>query len=78
MRHLSGMQSLEDVLETVFQLDLTGWTLWNALGISADGLTIVGQGINPDGYTEAWMATVPEPTTLILFALGGLMLRRKR
>lgn len=74
----NGMRSLQDVLETVFQLDLTGWSLRAAHGISTDGLTIVGQGINPDGYTEAWIATVPEPATVILFALGGRVLRRRR
>ena len=43
--------------------------------ISDDGLTIVGYGTNPGGYTEAWMATVPqepipEPGTLVLLATG--------
>lgn len=43
-----------------------------------DGLTIVGWGYNPDGYDEAWIATIPEPTTLLLLGFGGLALRRKR
>lgn len=59
-------------------LDLTGWTLDTAYGISADGLTFVGYGYNPSGDTEAWVATVPEPATIILLALGGLALLRNR
>jgi probable HAF family extracellular repeat protein len=54
----NGMRDLKDVLQTDFGLDLTGWELWYALGISANGSTIVGSGINPSGNTEAWVATV--------------------
>ncbi len=38
-----GIQNLRDVLALDFGLDLTGWTLWEATGISADGRTIVGR-----------------------------------
>jgi len=69
---ISGMRPLKEVLET--QLDLTGWSLRRASAVSDDGRTIVGWGINPDGVTEGWIATIPEPTssTLLLIA-GGLM-----
>ena len=54
-----------------------GWTLLEASGVSADGRTIVGTGINPDGNREAWMVTldnVPEPSALVSIGslLGGL------
>lgn len=58
----NGTRSIKDVLELDYGLDLTGWTLRNAQGISSDGLTFVGAGINPDGYTEAWIATIRQPT----------------
>jgi probable HAF family extracellular repeat protein len=75
----NGMQSLQDLLVNDFGLDLTGWTLREARGISADGLTIAGWGINPDGFTEAFVATIPEPGTVSLLVLGGIaLLRRKR
>ena len=30
-----------------------------ATGVSADGLTIVGNGVNPGGNGEAWIAEIP-------------------
>lgn len=48
--------------------NLSGWTLQNAIGISADGRTIVGVGTDPSGHTEGWIATVPEPSTIALAA----------
>ena len=71
----NGMRSLQSLLEYDYGLDLTGWTLQGAYGISADGLTIVGEGTNPVGDTEAWIATVPEPATLLLLGIGSLILR---
>jgi probable HAF family extracellular repeat protein len=72
----NGMRSLEDVLTSVYSLNRTGWTLSQATAISADGLTIVGNGTNPLGQTEAWVANlgttapVPEPASLLLLGSG--------
>jgi probable HAF family extracellular repeat protein len=52
----TGMRRLFDALHIDLGLDLTGWTLSSATGISADGRTIVGYGINPSGQDEAWVA----------------------
>ena len=77
---LNGMQSIQDILVNDLSLDLTGWQLEQVTGISADGLTIVGTGVNPDGDDEAWIAhiPIPEPGSLALLSLGGLLVLRKR
>lgn len=64
-----GMRELKVVLSAL-GVDLDGWTLTSAADISADGRTIVGTGINPEGLTEGWIAVIPEPGTGILLGLG--------
>jgi hypothetical protein len=39
-------------------VDLTGWTLQQAVGVSADGRTLTGTGTGPMG-SQAWIATLP-------------------
>jgi len=73
----NGSRNLNNLLPSL-GLDLTDWNLVYAEGISDDGLSIVGWGINPEGNQEAWIATVPEPATLLLLGLGAVMLRRKQ
>jgi hypothetical protein len=55
-----------------------GWTLTIAYSINNNGW-IVGSGINPDGYSRAYLL-IPEPATLSILALGVLFtaLRAKR
>lgn len=53
----NGMRHLQDLLEAS-GLDLTGWVLETATGVSADGCTVVGKGTNPEGSNESWMAVV--------------------
>jgi uncharacterized membrane protein len=56
----NGMRRIDELLETDFRIDLEGWVLSQALGISADGRTIVGVGENPSGETEAWVVVLPQ------------------
>ena len=73
------MRNLKDVLEDDFAIDLTGWQLWEAKGISDDGRTIVGVGEGASNR-EAWIAVIPEPSTALLLAAGlaALAVGRRR
>jgi probable HAF family extracellular repeat protein len=55
-----GMRDLRAAL-VEFGLNLNGWLLIGANGISADGRTIAGSGINPSGQIEAWIAYLGDP-----------------
>ena len=59
---VNGMQDMKAYLEG-YGLDLDGWTLKDAVDISADGTVIIGNGINPDGNSEGWVASLHELTS---------------
>jgi probable HAF family extracellular repeat protein len=73
----NGMRPLDQVLMDL-GIDLATWRLVAATGISADGLTIVGYGSNPDGDVEGWIAVIPEPNTGVLMMMGLLELAYRR
>ena len=50
-----GLVSLQDWLSNQFGLELPGWTLSSAVGVSDDGLTIVGEDVSGKG----WMIRLP-------------------
>jgi probable HAF family extracellular repeat protein len=58
-----GMRNVQTVLTEEYGLDLTGWTLDSARGVSAEGTVIAGNGMNPDGNPEGWIATLPSHPT---------------
>jgi probable HAF family extracellular repeat protein len=55
-----GMRQLHAVLLDA-GLDVAGWTLSVATGISADGRTIIGSGIDPENNYLPWLATLGGP-----------------
>lgn len=51
-----GTRTLDVVLRDDYQTAVpAGWKLTRALGISADGSTLVGYGTNPAGLPEGWV-----------------------
>ena len=58
-----GMRALKSVLQTEYGLDLTGWSLKAASGISPDGNVIVGWGTNPSGQQEAFRVVLDTLST---------------
>ncbi len=56
-----GMRKLIDQLSAHPDLDLTGWKLVDATGISDNKRVYVGRGVNPSGQSEAWMASLAGP-----------------
>lgn len=53
-----GMRDLDDILRRRLKLNLDGWTLSGAVGVSGDGRTVAGNGVNPEGKREAWIAHI--------------------
>jgi probable HAF family extracellular repeat protein len=76
-----GMKNLRQLLIAGGATGLSGWTLTQARAISADGRVIAGFGRNPAGNSEAWIAVIPEPSSLLQLAVAavaiGSVLRRR-
>jgi hypothetical protein len=60
--------------------DLSDWTsLTRITTMSDNGFTVGGYGVwAADGTVRGFVAQIPEPATLLVLALGGLLLRRNR
>jgi len=54
------MQSVLTLLQAAKVVFMAGWRLTSANGVSADGTVIVGDGVDPLGNTQAWIARLPE------------------
>src|SRR5262249_773120 len=50
------MQNLDDVLSSEYGLNLAGWEIDSATGVSTDGETIVGNGVDPTGHSQGFVA----------------------
>jgi probable HAF family extracellular repeat protein len=59
-------------------VDLQGWTLVDATGISRDGLTIVGNGRLGNGDLQGWVVGIPSPAGASLLAIAGLATGARR
>ncbi len=75
-----GMRLLEDVLLSL-GVDLQGWELQIATGISADGRTIVGDTnvfVGGDGTLRGWIVQIPEPRSVGTSTLGAALVMAAR
>jgi hypothetical protein len=78
------LHSLRDFLLRHRIDEVQDWTSMYTTDVSADGRTFVGYGINPRVETEAWIATIPEPSSVALclmwafVAVATYRLRRAR
>lgn len=66
-----GARELAAALTDDYGLDLTGWQLSYAVGVSDDGAIIAGSGTNPSGVSEAWIARLPVPPAIADFNADG-------
>jgi probable HAF family extracellular repeat protein len=58
------MEYLQLMLSIDYGIDMGNWNLTVAQGISADGTTMTGYGINPAGQTQAWVVVIPPENSL--------------
>lgn len=73
-----GMLDLKEYLIGDHGMDLTGWTLRGASGITPDGRTIVGSAIDPLGRGGGFIVTIPAPASAGVLALAGVVAWRRR
>ncbi|MBL0871010.1 MAG: hypothetical protein IBJ18_10585 [Phycisphaerales bacterium] len=71
-----GLVDLNTYLPTL-GIDLTGWQLQYTRDISADGTTIVGDGLY-NGEFRGWVVTIPSPGAAGVLGLGGLLALKRR
>lgn len=81
----TGLVRIEDLLTQANpDWNVNGWALFDVTGISADGLTIVGNAIedpsNGNFRQHGWVLTIPSPSAaeVLVVALGLQAARRRR
>ena len=72
-----GIRKLQVVLAQEYGLSLPGWYLQVASDVSADGITILGYGTNPQGQSEAFRVVLPEPGAGIAVVMAVALARRR-
>lgn len=74
-----GMRDAKTVLQADYGLNLTGWTIGRVNSISADGTVLTGDGADPRGVFQGWVAVIPSPSTaVVLLSVLTMPARRRR
>ncbi|MCE7974077.1 MAG: PEP-CTERM sorting domain-containing protein [Leptolyngbya sp. PLA1] len=74
-----GMRRLSDALLADHGLSTSGWSLGRATSISADGMVISGNGLDPQGRQTGWVVVLPAPGAAGLLLAGlSISARRRR
>jgi probable HAF family extracellular repeat protein len=73
-----GLRDFKSVLLNDYGLtSVQSWNIAYVYSVSADGLTFVGMGSNPAGHQEAFIAQIPEPSTVLLLLVLSPVAFRK-
>jgi len=73
-----GMRRLSDALLADHGLNVAGWSLGRATSISADGMVIAGNGLDPQGRQTGWVVVLPAPGVSVLLLAGLASGARRR
>jgi probable HAF family extracellular repeat protein len=68
-----SMVRLVDYLDARDVQGMDGWSQITVAGMSDDGRVFVGTGFNSSGYYEAWIVTIPEPSSAGLLTVAALV-----
>lgn len=68
-----GLRGLRQILVEDYGLDLAGWVLRDATGVSADGKTVCGWGTDPNGSPQAFVAYLPGRAVKGLLAIADFL-----
>jgi probable HAF family extracellular repeat protein len=66
-----GMKKVRDLLVAAGVSNLSTWSLREARAVSHDGTVIAGNGVNPSGRPEGWVARLPLPAMAQAFSVSG-------
>lgn len=74
---VNGSRYISDVLQS-YGISVGAFRLTEALEISGDGMTIIGRGLHPGGQDQAWVFTLPAPSSAMVLLAPVLVARRRR
>ncbi len=75
---VQGRRDLAAILPLLPGFDASQWSFITPVDISADGMTIVGDGRDSAGRYKGFMATIPGPSSVLGLCWGLVLARRRR